>query len=163
MITRLYTGDDGQSHFEELDMDVGPYPWRELRTATGIMFRHDEPGKFLDWHPAPRRQFVITLSGQVEIGLGDGTLRHFGAGDVMLAEIKHTLLMPLNVTDDKARAERFIKGLGPGSMAGPRDYVIDRIGQFVDAGVDEIMFGAIPTGDVEAIQRVEEEIVAAFV
>ena len=70
--------------------------------------------------------------------------------------------MPLNVTDDKARAERFIKVLGPGSMAGRRDYVIDRIGQFVDAGVDEIMFGNIPTGDVEAFQRVEEEIVAAF-
>ena len=86
MITRLYTGDDDQSHLEELDMDVGPYPWRELRTATGIMFRHDEPGKFIDWHPAPRRQFVITLSGQVEIGLGDGTLRYFGPGDVMLAE-----------------------------------------------------------------------------
>ena len=82
MIARLYTGDDGQSHFEELDMDVGPYPWRELRTATGIMFRFDEPGKFLEWHPAPRRQFVITLSGQVEIGLGDGTLRFFGAGEL---------------------------------------------------------------------------------
>ena len=86
MLTRLYTGDDGQSHLEELDMDAGPYPWRELRTATGIMFRHDEPGTFIDWHPAPRRQFVITLSGQVEIGLGDGTLRRFGAGGVMLAE-----------------------------------------------------------------------------
>ena len=47
-------------------------------------------------------------------------------------------------------------------MAGPLNHVIDRIGQFVDAGVDEIMFGAIPTGDVEAFQRVEEEIVAAF-
>ena len=22
MVTRLYTGDDGQSHFEELDMDI---------------------------------------------------------------------------------------------------------------------------------------------
>ncbi len=101
------------------------------------------------------------------------------------AEIKHTLLMPLKVTDDKAEAERFIVGLaskasgtsaerwanyeGPlmeprlsGSMAGPLNHVIDRIGEFVDAGVDEIMFGAIPTGDVEAFQRVEEEIVAAF-
>ena len=97
------------------------------------------------------------------------------------AEIKHTLLMPLKVTDDKAEAERFIVGLGhrtmerfgnyggplmeprlSGSMAGPLNHVIDRIGQFVDAGVDEIMFGAIPTGDVEALQRVEEEIVAAF-
>ena len=50
------------------------------------MFRYDEPGKFIDWHVAPRRQFIITLSGQVEIGLGDGTLRYFGAGDVMLAD-----------------------------------------------------------------------------
>ena len=97
------------------------------------------------------------------------------------AEIKHTLLMPLKVTDDKAEAERFIVGLGrgtmerwggyegplmeprlSGSMAGPLNHVIDRIGQFVDAGVDEIMFGNIPTGDVESFQRVEEEIVAAF-
>jgi hypothetical protein len=40
--------------------------------------------------------------------------------------------------------------------------IIDRIGKFVEAGVDEIMFCNIPTGDVEAFQRVEEEIVAAF-
>ncbi len=33
---------------------------------------------------------------------------------------------------------------------------------FVDAGVEEIMFGAIPTGNVERIQRFDEEIVAAF-
>ena len=86
MITRLYTGEDGQSHFEELDMDAGEYPWGELRTATGVMFRYDEPGKFIDWHVAPRRQFIITLSGVVEIGLGDGSLRRFGAGNVMLAD-----------------------------------------------------------------------------
>ena len=42
--------------------------------------------KFIDWHVAPRRQFIITLSGEVEIGLGDGTLRRFGAGNVMLAD-----------------------------------------------------------------------------
>ena len=86
MITRLYTGEDGESHFEELDMDLGDYPWGELKNATGIMFRHDEPGTFMDWHVAPRRQFIITLSGEVEIGLGDGTLRRFGAGQVMLAD-----------------------------------------------------------------------------
>ena len=86
MITRLYTGEDGESHFEELDMEVGEYPWGELKDATGVMFRHDEPGTFIDWHVAPRRQFIITLSGEVEIGLGDGTLRRFGAGQVMLAD-----------------------------------------------------------------------------
>ena len=36
-------------------------------------------------------------------------------------------------------------------MAGPLNHVIDRIGQFVDASVDDIMFGAIPTGDVKAL------------
>ena len=86
MFTRLYTGEDGQSHFEEIDMEVGQFPWGELKTATGIMFRKDDPGKFIDWHPAPRRQFIVTLSGRVEIGLGDGTIRQFGRGDVMLAD-----------------------------------------------------------------------------
>lgn len=78
------------------------------------------------------------------------------------AEIKRTLLMPLRVTDDEASAARFVEGLGRGTVAGSRDYVIERIGEFADAGVEEIMFGAIRTGDVEALQRVEEEIVAAF-
>jgi len=29
---------------------------------------------------------VITLEGQVEVGLGDGTKRVFGVGDVLLAD-----------------------------------------------------------------------------
>ena len=77
-------------------------------------------------------------------------------------EIRRTLLMPVRVTDDKAAAERFIGALGPETVAGSRTYVVDRIGEFADAGVEEIMFGAIPTGDVEAFQLVDEEIVAAF-
>jgi alkanesulfonate monooxygenase SsuD/methylene tetrahydromethanopterin reductase-like flavin-dependent oxidoreductase (luciferase family) len=77
-------------------------------------------------------------------------------------DIRRTLLMPLRITDDATAAERFIKALGPGTVAGPRDYVIDRIGEFADAGVSEIMFGAIPTGDIESYERVERDIVAAF-
>lgn len=78
------------------------------------------------------------------------------------AEIKRTLLMPLQITDDKDRIERFQKALGPGSMAGPKNEIIDRIGAFEREGVAEIMFGAVPTGNVEMFQRVEEEIVSAF-
>ena len=77
-------------------------------------------------------------------------------------EIKRTLLMPLQITDDKERIERFQRGLGAGSMAGPKNEIIDRIGEFEREGVEEIMFGAVPTGDVEAFQRVEEDIVSAF-
>ena len=85
------------------------------------------------------------------------------------AEIKHTLTMPMHLTDDKQSAEGFIERIGPESMAGPRHYIIDRIGQFVDAGVDEIIFSpsshdglAFPAGDVSVLQRVDEEIIAAF-
>ena len=45
-----------------------------------------EPGYFKDWHNAPRRQYVITLSGQVEFTIGDGTVKRLGPGDVLLAE-----------------------------------------------------------------------------
>jgi len=78
------------------------------------------------------------------------------------AEIKKTLLMPLLITEDKERIERFQKSLGKGSMAGPKNEVIDRIGEFEREGVAEIMFGGIRTGDVDSYQHVEQEIVAAF-
>ena len=85
------------------------------------------------------------------------------------AEIKHSLALPMHLTDDKQSAEGFIERMGPGSMAGPRDYIIDRIGQFADAGVDEIILGpssddgiSFAAGDISVLQRVEEEIVAAF-
>ena len=84
-ITRLYTGADGQTHIEELDLASHP-ELTTLQAAKGIVFRTTQPGYFSDWHNAPRRQFVITLSGEVEIGLGDGSIHRFGAGHVTLAE-----------------------------------------------------------------------------
>ena len=86
MFFRLFTGDDGQSHFEELDMEDGPMGWGKTQDATGMVFRTAEPGNFMDWHTAPRRQYIITLSGEVEIGIADGTKKRFGPGDVMLAD-----------------------------------------------------------------------------
>jgi len=84
-ISRLYSGDDGQTHIEW--MDLGTHPaLGTLQRAVGIQFRSTDPGHFIDWHTAPRRQFVITLSGEVEIGLGDGTVHRFGSGHVNLAE-----------------------------------------------------------------------------
>ena len=80
-ITRLYTGKDGESHFEEIEV-----PDEKLQAAEGIMFRVGPPGQVLDWHPAPRRQYLITFSGQVEVEIGDGTVRRFGPGDIMLAD-----------------------------------------------------------------------------
>ena len=50
------------------------------------MFRVYEPGYFLDFHTAPRRQYSITLTGEFEVGTPDGTVKHYGAGTVLLAE-----------------------------------------------------------------------------
>ncbi len=90
MIVRLYTGEDRESHFTEFTPDFQKadrgFERAPLQSAKGVVFNRAPAGHFLDWHPAPRRQYVICLSGQVEIGLGDGTVRRFGPGDVFLAE-----------------------------------------------------------------------------
>ena len=84
-ITRLYTGDDGQTHIEYVSLEDRP-DLSELHAASGIAFRTQPAGHFIDWHPAPRRQYVITLSGEMEIGLADGSIHRFGPGHVTLAE-----------------------------------------------------------------------------
>ena len=78
------------------------------------------------------------------------------------AEIRRTLLMPCLLSEDKARTEEFISRFGPGTVAGGTQYVIDRIGEFEDAGVAEIMFGALPSGNLGLLQRFDEEILSAF-
>ncbi len=81
----LYSGDDGQSHVEEMTLESHP-ALTELHAVKGVWIQTIEPGHFLDWHHAPRRQYVIMLSGEMEIGLGDGSMHHLGAGDVLFAE-----------------------------------------------------------------------------
>jgi hypothetical protein len=84
---RLYTGNDGKSHFEELDQADGSKHFLAPLAVNTLVFKNDENrDDLLEWHTAPRRQWCITLSGNVEIGIGDGTIKTFGAGDVFLAE-----------------------------------------------------------------------------
>ena len=85
LITRIHTRPDGQSHFE--DLETTDYPnIKSLTEITSIRFRVGQPGNFSDWHQESRRNYIITLSGEGEIGIGDGTLRRFGPGQVMLVE-----------------------------------------------------------------------------
>ena len=82
---RIYTADDGNSHWEAISLEKTA-DWTSNLSASHIVFREDPVGKFMDWHPAPRRQFVIILSGSLEIGFGDGTKKIFGQGDARLVE-----------------------------------------------------------------------------
>ena len=89
-ITRLYTGTDGESHFEEITIplvnqeEIGIFS--ELEKATGIIFRETGIDYDYDWHKAPRRKYIINLGGEVEVEVGDGSKRLFGPGDIVLAE-----------------------------------------------------------------------------
>ena len=93
-ILRVYSGDDGLSHVEEITPPLEPFVDSEgaygegtpLEAATGITFRLSPPGYFLDWHCAPRRQYTITITGEVEIKASDGTVKRVNPGDILLAE-----------------------------------------------------------------------------
>ena len=90
-IPRVFTGDDGQSHFDEIDVDLdiqaGEFSSASrLLAGPGIMFRETSGDYSLDFHPAPRRQFIINLDGGVELEVGDGTIRRFGPGSIFLAD-----------------------------------------------------------------------------
>lgn len=85
---RIYTGPDKLSHFENVEVsgNLPGTPPQAPWAAKSFTFGHLPSGYYHDWHPAPRRQFAITLSGETEITASDGESRRFGQGDVMLAD-----------------------------------------------------------------------------
>jgi hypothetical protein len=88
MFMRIYTGPDGESHFEDVAHTVenGEFGPTAMQAAESVFFTRSRPGNMSGWHTAPRRQYVIGLIGEVEIVTGDGTARRFKPGDVLLAE-----------------------------------------------------------------------------
>jgi quercetin dioxygenase-like cupin family protein len=89
MMTRLYTGPDGQTHAEEVEAKFtagSPNEVFKLMGITGAELHRSAPGTVQDWHNAPRRQYVITLSGQGEVELTGGKKIHLGPGHIELAE-----------------------------------------------------------------------------
>ncbi|MEM7080083.1 MAG: hypothetical protein AAF513_15785 [Pseudomonadota bacterium] len=89
-ITRIYTGDDQQSHFEDVEIELQDLGLggrlSDAWPANSVIFREVEGSYDLDFHNAPRRQLVVNLQGSVEIEVGDGTKRTLGSGEILLAE-----------------------------------------------------------------------------
>ena len=89
-IHNLYLDDQGVSHFRDIEIE-----WVEERhssrlsavlPATGIIFRETRGDYKLDWHPAPRRQYIVNLDAGVKITASDGESRVIKAGEVILVE-----------------------------------------------------------------------------
>jgi hypothetical protein len=112
-IHNLYTDEKGDSHFRDIEIE-----WAEERRgsklskrlpATGIIFRETRAEYDLDWHPAPRRQYIVNLDAGVQITASDGESRVIGAGEIILVEdttgkghlskglgqMRHSLFIPI--------------------------------------------------------------------
>ena len=114
-IHNIYVDDAGETHWRDVEVE-----WVEERNgsklskrlpATGIIFRETAGDYDLDWHPAPRRQYIINLDAGVQITASDGESRTIGAGEVLLVEdvtgkghlskavhgqIRHSIFVPID-------------------------------------------------------------------
>jgi hypothetical protein len=83
------SGADGQSHVEEGTVGLAPDGRDQASTwlrAGPVRFAESPPGASLEWHNAPQRQLVVTLSGTPEFMTRDGATFRLAPGDVLLAD-----------------------------------------------------------------------------
>jgi hypothetical protein len=105
-ITHLWSDAQGVSHFrdEKLSFEAAkpenptagtaartnPDPEAlvalPLRGATGATFLYLKRAAVEDWHRAPRRMYLIAVQGMSEVTAGDGQVRRFGLGSIVLMD-----------------------------------------------------------------------------
>ena len=87
---RLWTGEDGNSHFRDGSLDITLGRNNDLvspaMAATHATVEETAGGGALAWHTAPVRQLVVTLSGTLTFTTRDGEEFTLRPGDVLLAE-----------------------------------------------------------------------------
>ena len=76
------------------------------------------------------------------------------------AEIKRTMLIPMQITDDEAEAKAALERQ-PWILCGKPSYIVDLIGQYFDAGLEEIMFSGVLTKK-ENFDRINADVLSAF-
>ncbi len=86
MFVRIYTGDDGQSHLEEMEAPAEAVHRIATKPGEDLVFRRFEENRAVEWHNPTRRQYLFVLEGQMEVSVKDGTTLVFNPGDVLLAE-----------------------------------------------------------------------------
>lgn len=111
-IPRLSVDEQGETHFGEMEIalenlsEVGAISNRI--PVTGLYFRKTLPSYSLDWHNAPRRQYIVNLDAAVEITASDGETRVIGTGEVFFVEDTTGKGHLSKAVDDKLRHSLFI-------------------------------------------------------
>ncbi len=83
-VVRVHATADGGSRVEELVIspDAKPIP---VTSMTAGAYR-GSGATAPDWHTAPRKQFAINMSGELEVELSDGSRRRIGSDLVYLED-----------------------------------------------------------------------------
>ena len=88
-VTRIYTGPDNQTHAQDMELKFSPGNPSEVAKMLQVNaaeLHRAAGGSVDDWHRAPRRQYVITLSGRGEIEVAGGKKISVGPGSIDLVE-----------------------------------------------------------------------------
>lgn len=92
---RVYADEKGESHFSEMEIAMSDYSQLVLGhtiqlsapvATENIQFLTFPAGISNDWHPAPARQFVISLDRTFEIETSDGERRQVRPSNVIFVE-----------------------------------------------------------------------------
>jgi hypothetical protein len=83
-VIRVYATADGGSRVEELTLSPDAKPI-DITRMTASVYR-GSGARAPDWHTAPRKQFAINMTGELEVELSDGTRRKIGSDLVFLED-----------------------------------------------------------------------------
>ena len=92
-VTRITVEPDGRSTFREDSLSLESAGTIGLLSesvpTTALVLRANPPDYHYDWHCAPRKQFILMLTGEISIAVGTGETRTFSAGEVLFVEDTH--------------------------------------------------------------------------
>jgi hypothetical protein len=84
-VVRIYATADGGSRVEELTISPNAKPI-DITRMTAAAYR-GSGATAPDWHTAPRKQFAINMTGELEVELTDGSRRKIGSDLVFLEDL----------------------------------------------------------------------------
>lgn len=95
MYTRLYADTDGESHFEDVEVELAsadfappapPVNLSDMMAAEHVGFLALQSGWKGGVQASPSRMIIFVLAGQVELTASDGVVRSFTRGSVFTVE-----------------------------------------------------------------------------
>jgi hypothetical protein len=84
-VVRIFATPDGGSRVEELTISPNAKPIDITRMTAGAY--RGSGATAPDWHTAPRKQFAINMTGELEVELTDGSRKKIGSDLVYLEDL----------------------------------------------------------------------------